>query len=163
MAYSLAMALAEFEKGNGEIKGLQLFASDVPQDDIKYAQGATYTESQISDLSEENKKLYLTQSVDADAGKLNWQIKDKIAQRVTFSECDLTNDFQMLEHMDLIICPEVLVYFSNSVKSGILEQFSSLLNPGGIFLTCINQAILPFTQSFERVEHPAGVFYRQKG
>ncbi|MBE9568088.1 MAG: hypothetical protein IMF14_05280 [Proteobacteria bacterium] len=162
MAYSLAMELAEYEKKNGEIKGLQLFASDVPLSDIEYAQGAVYTESQTSDLSDDYKKSYLTQSVEAE-GQLSWQIKDKVSQRVTFSECDLTNDFQLLENMDLIICPEVLVYFSNGVKSGILEQFSSLLNPGGIFLTCINQAILPFTQSFERVEHPAGVFYRQKG
>jgi chemotaxis methyl-accepting protein methylase len=44
----------------------------------------------------------------------------------------------------------------------MLGQFSSQLKPGGIFVTGHNQAILPFTDRFERVDHPAGVFYRQK-
>ena len=60
------------------------------------------------------------------------------------------------------ICPEVLVYFSNGVKAGIFKQFADLLKPGGILLTGSNQAVTPFTDSFEFVDHPAGVFYRQK-
>jgi chemotaxis methyl-accepting protein methylase len=64
--------------------------------------------------------------------------------------------------MDLIICPEVLVYFSSSVKAGIIQQFVGLLNSGGTFLTGSNQAVIPFSESFERVEHPAGAFYRKK-
>lgn len=157
LAYSLVMELAEYENNSGESKKLQLIASDIPLSDIKFAQQAHYSESQISDLSDEYKNLYLSQS-----DSKSWQVKDKIRQRVSFRECDLTSDFQSLEHMDLIICPEVLVYFSNGVKANILKQFSSLLKPGGIFLTEFNQAVLPFTQAFERVEHPAGVFYRQK-
>jgi chemotaxis protein methyltransferase CheR len=76
--------------------------------------------------------------------------------------------FQSIGKMDLIICPEVLVYFSNGVKARILHQFLELLNPGGIFLTGNNQAIITHamvsgTNELERVEHPAGVFYRKKG
>jgi chemotaxis protein methyltransferase CheR len=109
-------------------------------------------------LSDGYKKLYTA------AGETSGSsiIKDKIRQRIKFSQCDLTEDFQSIGKMDLIICPEVLVYFSNGVKAGILKQFSSLLNTGGIFLTANNQVVTPFTDSFERVDHTAGVFYRQK-
>jgi chemotaxis methyl-accepting protein methylase len=64
--------------------------------------------------------------------------------------------------MDLIICPDVLVYYSNGVKASILSQFAEQLKPGGIFLAGNNQAVVPFSQDFERVDHPAGIFYRKK-
>lgn len=158
LAYSVAMEIAEYENKSGKNKGFVLFASDCSLDDIKQAESGRYSAHQISRLSDAYKKLYTT-AADADGSSM---VKDRIRQRIQFSQCDLTRDFQSIGAMDLIICPDVLVYFSNGVKAGILKQFSSLLKSGGIFLTGVNQAVTPFTDGFERVEHPAGVFYRQK-
>ena len=158
LAYSVVMELAEYENRTGETKDVQLFATDNLAADIKQAESASYSTHQLTELSDGYKKLY-TAAGDTSSSSI---IKDKIRQRVKFSQCDLTEDFQSLGKMDLIICPEVLVYFSNGVKTGILKQFSSLLNTGGIFLTANNQVVTPFTDSFERVDHAAGVFYRQK-
>ena len=157
-AYSLAMEIAEYEGKTGETKNFQLFATDSTERDIKQAQSATYRAQQLSGLSEGYKKLYTTINDTGD----RWSIKDKIRKNIQFSQCDLTEDFQSMQAMDLIICPEVLVYFSNGVKAGILQQFSTLLKSGGIFLTGSNQAVTPLSEGFERVEHPTGVFYRQK-
>ncbi len=158
LAYAMAMEIAEYENRNGETKKFQLFASDSSRKDIKQAELATYRMQQLSGLSEAYKKLYTT----ANAEGNRWTIKDRIRQNLHFSQCDLIEDFQSIGDMDLIICPEILVYYSNGVKAGILQQFSTLLKPGGIFLTGSNQAVMPFTGGFERVEHPAGIFYRQK-
>lgn len=158
LAYAVAMEIAEYENRRGESKKFQLFASDSSQTDIKQAELATYQTQQLAGLSEAYKKLYTT----ADAEGNCWTIKDRIRQNLHFSQCDLTKDFQSIGEMDLIICPDILVYYSNGVKAGILQQFSTLLKSGGIFLTGSNQAVMPFTGGFERVEHPAGIFYRQK-
>lgn len=158
LAYSVAMEIAEYESKTGETKNFKLFASDSTQSDIKQAKSASYRAQQVSGLSDRYKKLYTTVNTSGD----RWSVKDKIRQKLEFSQCDLTEDFQSMEAMDLIICPEVLVYFSNGVKAGILQQFSTLLKSGGIFLTGSNQAVTPLSEGFERVEHPAGVFYRQK-
>ncbi len=158
LAYAVAMEIAEYENKSGNNKNFQLFATDCSLSDIKQAESGCYGAYQMSRLSDGYKKLYTTAS-GADG---SYVVKDKIRQRVQFSQCDLTEDFQSLGAMDVIICPEVLVYFSNGVKAGILKQFSSLLKTGGIFLTGYNQAVTPFSDGFERVEHPAGVFYRQK-
>ncbi|MCK4705076.1 MAG: hypothetical protein KAT90_06320, partial [Gammaproteobacteria bacterium] len=90
------------------------------------------------------------------------QIKEKVCQLLSFSQCDLKEDFLSLGHMDLIICPEVLDYFSNGVKASVLQQFSECLKSGGIFITGNNQSVAAFNKSLERVEHPEGLFYRQK-
>ena len=163
LAYAVAMEVAAYEHNTSQSKNLQIIATDVAHSDIKQAEAGTYSAQQLVDLSEGYKKLYFTLS---DAG-MSYQIKDKVRQLVKFSQCDLTKDFQSLGKMDVIICPEALVYFSNGVKAGILQQFSALLKPGGIFLTGNNQAIITHAimsegHGLERVEHPAGIFYRKK-
>jgi chemotaxis protein methyltransferase CheR len=163
LAYAVAMEVAEYENNNGQSKNLQIIASDVSHSDIKQAEAGKYSTQQLTDLSESYKKFYFSMS---DAG-MSYGVKDKIHQLIKFSQCDLTENFKSLGKMDLIICPEALVYFSNGVKSGILKQFSALLKPGGIFLTGNNQAIITHAMvsegyGLERVEHPAGVFYRKK-
>ncbi len=158
LAYAMAMEIAEYENKSGDFKNFQLLASDSSESDMKQAEAATYSAQQLIGLSEGHMKLYTTANTEGDS----WSIKDKIRQNTRFQQCDLTEDFQSMAAMDLIICPEVLVYFSNGVKAGILQQFSSLLKSGGIFLTGSNQAVTPLTEGFERVEHPTGVFYRQK-
>lgn len=163
LAYAVAMEVAEYEHTSGNTKKLQIIATDVSRSDIKQAESGTYSAQQLATVSDGYKKLYFSSN---DAG-MNFCIKDKIRQLISFSQCDLTEDFQSLGKMDLIICPEALVYFSNGVKAGILQQFSALLKPGGIFLTGNNQAIITHAMmseghGLERVEHPAGVFYRKK-
>lgn len=163
LAYAVAMELAEYEHNSGKVKNLQLIATDVSGSDIIQAESAAYSKQQLAGLSDEYKKLYTSLNNKGDG----WQIKDTIRQLVSFSQCDLTEDFQFPEQMDVIICPEALVYFSNGVKAGILQQFSAQLKQGGIFLTGNNQLIIPqavMSQDcgLERVEHSAGVFYRQK-
>jgi len=158
LAYSVAMEVAKYEHESGNNKNLQLIATGVSQSNINYAQLATYSKQQLSGLSDENKKLFVTLNDNGDYG----QIKQEIRQLISFSQCDLTEDFQSLGPVDLIICPAVLVYFSNDIKAGIIKQFSALLKSGGIFLTDNSQAIMSSGGSLERVEHPAGMFYRQK-
>jgi len=157
-AYSVAMEIAEYENKKDDTKHFQLLATDYSQDDIKQAESATYSSHQLSRLSDGYRKLYIAAGETAGSGV----VKDKIRRNIRFSQCNLIEDFESLGKMDLIICSDVLVYFSNDLKSRILEQLASQLKPGGILLAGRNQAVTPFSDRFERVDHPAGVFYRHK-
>ena len=159
LAYSVVMEIDKYELKSGKAKNFQLIATDVLPNDINQAELAIYNRQQLLTLCDHDKKRFFTLNEKAGSG----QVKNKFRQHITFSQCDLTENFQSLGQIDLIICPKVLVYFSESVKAGIIQQFSGLLNSGGIFLTGSNQAVIPFSEGFERVEHPAGVFYRKKG
>jgi len=159
LAYAVAMEAANYEHESGNDKELQFIATDISPANIDFAEQATYSTQQLSGLSEENKKLFVTMNETEGQG----QIKDKIRQLVSFSHCDLTHDFQSQAPVDLIICPDMLVYFSNDIKTGVVKQFSDLLKSGGIFLTDNNQAVMSTGNILERVEHPAGIFYRKVG
>ena len=158
LAYTVAMEVAEYENRVSSTKNFKLIATDVLQSTVGYAELASYSEQQLDGLSEEYKKLYVAVNANDGSGK----IKEKIRQLLSFSQCDLNDDFQSFSPVDLILCPEALVYFSNKVKESVLQRFSERLKPGGIFLAGGNQAGISPVSGLERVEHPAGVFYRQK-
>lgn len=158
LAYSVAMEVAKYERESGERKSFELIATDISPRNIEYAEQATYTRQQLHDLGDENKAMFVTMDSSGDFGRIN----ENIRRSVNFSQCDLTSEFQSQGTMDLIICPDVLVYFSNDRKAGIFKQFSSLLKSGGIFLTDNSQAIMTTTGDLERVDHPAGMFFRKK-
>jgi chemotaxis methyl-accepting protein methylase len=154
-AYSIAMELAKYEHENEQDKKVQLIASDISAENIDIASRGTYSKQQLSDLDEDNMKLFV--SINNGAG----EIKQKIRQLIDFRQCDLTCDMQSLGDMDLIICPSVLVYFSNDIKAGVIKQFADLLKPGGIFMTDNSQSMMGTGNILERVEHPAGLFFRK--
>ena len=156
LAYSIAMEMANYEHRSGESCGCKIIATDVLQDDIKHAESASYSSQQLSTLSDENKKLYVNLDEKAGTG----QVKDKIRQTISFCRYDIIEDLQPLGQMDLIICPDVLAYFSNGIRAGVLKQMVALLKSGGIFVVGGSQYIPP-DQGLERVDHSAGIFYRQ--
>jgi len=159
MAYALAMEVAQYEHTTGENKDIQIIATDHSAADIEQAKKAVYTEHQLETLKDEYINLYTAASNSGNDRK----IRERVTENLSFSQCSLKEDFSSLDMMDLIICPDVLVYYSNGVKASILSRFAKQLKSGGIFLTGNNQAVVPFSQDFERVEHPAGIFYRKIG
>ena len=157
LAYSIAMEIASFEQKTGKAMNFELVATDLLSVDIKQAERATYSSHQLMALNSEFKKLYVTMDSTAENG----QVKKTIRQSVHFSTCDLNSGIPDMGPMDLIICQEALVYFSNGVRAGIVEQFTKLLKSGGILLSGHSQ-VVPVGEGLERVTHPEGIFYRQK-
>lgn len=158
-AYTIAMDLADFEHNSGDAKDIQFFATDVSASDVEYAELGKYNKLQMADLSEEHIRLYMSAEDKTDERQVN----DSIRQKMKFMQYDLSDDSQSFEQMDLIICLDVLAYFSVEVKLRIIQQCSDLLKSGGILLTGNNQIFVPSISTLERVEHASGIFYRQKG
>lgn len=165
LAYSVVMEISEYETKNAVEKNFQLFATDSIDSNLKIAEAGVYTQQQLESLDPEYRKLYVAASETGGAFK----IKDKIKKTISFLQYKLATDTavsaKLPKEVDLIICPEALVYFTSRDKTKIVLQLSEMLKSGGIFLTGDNQSILaPEVMSsscgLERVEHPSGGFYR---
>ena len=159
LAYAIAIEIAEFLNRSKANKKFQMVATDSNNEKIERANTATYNEAEMAGLSPDYRKLYSAKS----GTDGSYQLKNRISELVRFEQCNLLEDIQSMGKMDLIICPDVLVYFSIETKKQILRQFSKVLNAGGVLMGTGNQVALPNNQFFERVDHPAGVFYRQLG
>ncbi len=80
-----------------------------------------------------------------------WQAHDDLRSMVRFQQMDLlTNEFE--SDFDLILCRNVLIYFSDSAKDRLYKGFHNALKPGGaLFLGCS-----------ERMFHSALLGFRSK-
>jgi chemotaxis protein methyltransferase CheR len=66
-----------------------------------------------------------------DAGGPPYFVKDLISKRVTFKEHNLLLD-PFEKNFDLIVCRNVIIYFTLEAKAELYQKFHSSLRPGGI-------------------------------
>lgn len=121
-AYTLAILLDE----EAPARPHYLLATDVDRGALqKAAARGPYHVEETRNLSAEQRSNYLT----PENGK--FLVKEHIARRVTFQEQNmLTDTFE--KGMDLIICRNVVIYFTTEAKSMLYQKFQAALRPGGI-------------------------------
>jgi chemotaxis protein methyltransferase CheR len=156
LPYSLAMKIYEAGKKANAATSITIEATDISDVAITSAARGVFEEASMEGMVDPYKKKYMDQQSD------QWRVIDDIKSMIDFSTCNLLEDFEDKGHFDLIICHDVLVYFSVPVKAQLLESFSKLLDPSGILIAGMTEPVLPLNSNFDMVRHDAGIFYRQK-
>ena len=156
LPYSLAMKIHEARKASKSATKVAIEATDISDAVVHAAARGVFEQHSMEGMVDAYRKKYM----DEKHGR--WQVNDDIRSMVAFSVCNLHDEFEDKGHFDLIICLDVLVYFSVPVKTKLLESFSALLDPSGILIAGMNEPVLPFNSNFEMVRHDDGIFYRQK-
>ncbi len=165
LAYSIAIDVAEYNRKNNQQKQVSIIATDVSGDGLAQAQRACYQSSRMEGMYQDLLSMYFVKRDDlneayGDASGEVWEVKPKISEKVSFSHCDLLENCDYIGEVDIIISPEILTYFSNGYRAGILDKFVGQLSSAGILIVGEDQVVN--SSRFERVEHPEGLFYRQK-
>ena len=83
------------------------------------------------------KAKYLTE----DNGK--WRVSDEIKRRVTFKQADLLRD-PYPKDCHLIVCRNVLIYFTEEAKDDIFRKYFANLKPGGILFIGSTEQIVNY-------------------
>lgn len=82
----------------------------------------------------------------------SYKIKDEIKNTVRFERIDLLKD-PFPKHMDLILCRNVIIYFTSEAKDMIYTKFYNSLNDNGIlFVGSTEQILTPEKYSFKPVK-----------
>ena len=156
LPYSLAMRIYHAAKEAKSTVKVTIEATDVSAAVVNGAARGRFEPTSMVGMQD----LYQRRYMDEDAGR--WQVNDDIRSMISFSTCNLHEDFTSKGHFDLIVCLDVLMYFSVPVRSRLLDSFSTLLDPSGILIAGMNEPVLPLNEEFDMVRHDAGIFYRQK-
>jgi chemotaxis protein methyltransferase CheR len=120
--YSLAMMIDELAHARKHY----LLASDLDRGALAKARaGGPYSEDEIKNLAKEQRSRYLK------AGGPPYHIDPKIIKLITFKEHNLLAD-PYENDMDMIVCRNVIIYFTTEAKDYIFKHFHSALRPGGI-------------------------------
>lgn len=138
--YSLVMALSR----HLPLNQIKIFATDLDKQVIEKAKIGLYTEKSIASVPADLKKKYFTK-----VGP-SWQISNEIKSRVEFKEHNLLKDtYPTAYHM--IVCRNVLIYFTEEAKDEVFVKFQQSLAKGGILFIGSTEQIINYKEiGFDR-------------
>ena len=160
-AYSIAMTAMEYQKQKAVMgMNVQITGTDISHTMLEQCKMGTYDTLALSrGLSDERKRQFFDRVNDG-SGKM--QIKTEVKKMTNFRYYNLLDSYVTLGKFDIIFCRNVLIYFSSEVKSKIINQFASALNPGGYLVLGASESITGLTDKFDMIRCNPGIIYQLK-
>ena len=132
--YSLAIIMKEMTPNTRH----RILASDLDIEIIAKAKRGVYTDNELKSMSADRKKKYF----DVVEGS-KFAVKQEIKSCIEFKRHNLLKD-KFESDFDLILCRNVVIYFTEEAKEQLYTNFFKALKPGGILFVGATEAILNF-------------------
>ncbi|MBR6294443.1 MAG: protein-glutamate O-methyltransferase CheR [Lachnospiraceae bacterium] len=148
--YSLVMLLSRYLP----LSRIKIIATDIDKQVLEKARVGLYHEKSLKGLPKEFITKYFEKKTET-----SYQISNDIKRCVEFKEHNLLKD-PYPSMCDLIVCRNVLIYFTEEAKDEIYVKFNKALKPGGVlFLGSTEQIIQPGNIGFGAI---SSFFYQKK-
>ena len=119
--YTLAMILLKHLKPHQ----FQIIASDLDENVLSKAKIGVYNEKAIKDVPKELLSKHFKQE-----GSI-YKVNEDLKRQILFKRHNLLLD-SYEKNVDIIVCRNVLIYFTEEAKVEIYTNFSKSLNPNGV-------------------------------
>ena len=159
--YTISISLSEYlrsQKVGSKKLNTEIMATDISASMLENAKKAQYDESILGrGLSIQRKQQFFIEKPEGIR-----QVVDEVKNRIRFKEQNLLESYTSLGNFDIIFCRNVLIYFSPERKSDILNRMAQSLNPEGYLFLGASETITGYSDAFEMIRSPHGVYYRLK-
>ena len=118
-----------------------VLAADIDQGAISIAQKGVYRKAQLLNAPKEYLNKYFMTS---DGGQ-TYSVNPEVKRRVTFKRMNMIED-SFGGNFDLILCRNVVIYFTADTKAKLYKKFFDALAPGGYFLVGSTEQIFGYQQ-----------------
>lgn len=147
--YTLAMIIAEQLQAGTDA---HVLATDIDEGALEKARKGVYPDRSVRDVPALYLKKYFRQD------NLTFTIVDELKRLVKYQKQNLLVD-TFEEGFDLIVCRNVMIYFTEEAKHLLYHKFAKALKPGGIlFVGSTEQIFSPGQYGLE----PADTFFYRK-
>ncbi|THE15086.1 protein-glutamate O-methyltransferase CheR [Bacillus timonensis] len=146
--YTLAMILSKFLP----LHQISILATDIDENILARARMGVYPERSLQEVPIEMKKRYFTQD-----GTF-YKIHSDLKKAVNFKKHNLLSD-SFETNFDLIVCRNVLIYFTEEAKDMLYQKFSGALARDGILFVGSTEQI--FNPASYGLETEDTFFYRK--
>ncbi|WP_019122450.1 CheR family methyltransferase [Brevibacillus massiliensis] len=147
--YTLAMLML---RERHSFRDFSIMATDIDEGAIAKAKRGIYLERSLQECPKELVQSYFRKD------GITYQISPEIVNAVTFKKHNLLAD-PFDSGFDLIICRNVMIYFTDEAKHELYHKFSKALRPGGtLFVGSTEQIFQPQQYQFESEDT---FFYRK--
>ncbi len=134
--YTIVMMLSK----HIPLNQISVLATDLDAVVLAKAKAGIYDKKEVAGVPDEFKKKYFTETPD---GKM--KVADEIKSRVTFKQADLLRDPYPKDY-HLIVCRNVLIYFTEEAKDDVFRKYYSTLAPGGILFIGSTEQIINYKE-----------------
>ncbi len=129
--YSLVMALSR----HIPLDQIKIQATDLDKQVIAKAKVGLYSEKSVASVPDDLKRKFFTKV------GLSYQISEEVKKRVEFKQHNLLKD-DYGNGWNMIVCRNVLIYFTEEAKDGVFVNFQkALANKGVLFIGSTEQII----------------------
>jgi chemotaxis protein methyltransferase CheR len=159
--YSMSILLQEV----GLVENVQIYATDISQEAIGQAQKGIYPIDKMSGYTTNYQKAGGAASfADYYTARYDFAImRNSLKKNVLFSVHNLVTDSTFGE-MDMIVCRNVLIYFSRELQNRVFDLFRDSLRPGGLLCLGSKESIR-FSEHSDEFEdfNKRQKIYRKRG
>lgn len=146
--YSLAIMLKEFFPN----KEVSIIATDIDENILKKAKEGVYQKQAVKDMPKPLIEKYFKKENEL------FYVDSSIKNSITFKKHNLLAD-RYFKNIDLLVCRNVLIYFTDEAKFEIYRNFSeSLVDNGILFVGSTEQIFTPDQYHFSLYD----TFFYQK-
>ena len=153
-AYSLAMVLAEALGMEQYLQQVQIFATDVDMEALKYAQRGSYSADQVANIPPQLLSKYFAQDND------RYVFDSKLRRKIIFGRQNLVKD-PPISNLDLLVCRNALIYLNLEAQVKVLFRFHFALNSNGFLFLGSAETLLAHKRNFSSVNLKHRIFTKQ--
>lgn len=148
-AVSLAIALDRA----GVLPASRILATDFDREVLAKARaGGPYRADEMRGMPPADRARYFEQTPEG------YRVDRRLMSSIRFAELNLLRD-RFDREFDLIVCRNVMIYFENEVKSGLIRRFREALRPDGLLFIGATEALIG--SDLEGLQRVGGNFYRR--
>jgi chemotaxis protein methyltransferase CheR len=154
--YSLAMCLKEMKE---KLAGwrIEIIGTDLSLEVLEKAKAGLYSQFEVQrGLPIQMLVKYFTQTGDT------WQISPEIRAMVQYKPLNLLADFGHLGKFDVVFCRNVLIYFDQETKIGVLNRIAKMLEPDGFLVLGAAETVVGLTEAFKPMQDRRGLYVPNK-
>jgi chemotaxis protein methyltransferase CheR len=153
--YSVAITVVEALKF-AEAWEIEILATDISRRALRHAERGVYSKRSLQNVSLGQIESHFTNT------KSGFQVKPRIRRMISFAQMNLVESVYVGK-IDCIFCMNVLMYFSEERRLGILRRFYDALEPGGYFLLGHSETLTNVPIKFESMVLGDCRIYRKPG
>jgi two-component system, chemotaxis family, CheB/CheR fusion protein len=151
--YSVAMLLAEHLGDRAGDYLIKIYGTDVDEDALVTARHAAYRLEQLKEVPSELMDHYFLRD-----GQL-YRVRRDVRQWCIFGAHNLTQA-PPLSHIDLVLCRNVLIYFTSELQERILTRFHYAIREDGFLFLGRSESLLARSRLFRPLHLKWRIFTR---
>ena len=154
--YSMAMVAAQAQRRD-LIPGWEILGSDISQTMLAVAERGIYARDRLQPVPPELVSSCFLQGVRSQAGFV--RLDPDIRRQVRFERINLLDDdYRLGGPQHVIFCRNVMIYFDDATRAGVLWRLREQLHPGGYLFVGVSESLGNLCGGLEPVSH--GVYRR---